>query len=229
MNIKNYYVILCVIMLVLLFFILNNDMCNKIYQLLKVFNDAANILSDIYYPTTQLFTIESLNIVGAFDNCITPEPDLISCIEVMKVKWLDYYKNISNIYLLGIIFYLCCKLVFLSDCLDLYYKCLGLSFDVAALIRDVMKLFYTLYDECAQYMVILLILILNKLPLYRKLQFADLVSVIRCYFKEQKITRFFVTPRPQGDMWQLSRVLEWVPVSRNPIKNPQGFTISQSV
>ena len=106
MNIKSYYVILCVIMLVLLFLILNNDMCSKIYQLLNFFNNVTNTLSGIYYHTINLSIIESLNIVGAFDNCITPEPDLISCIEVMKVKWLYYYKNIPNIYLLGIIFFI---------------------------------------------------------------------------------------------------------------------------
>ena len=38
-------------------------MGTKICQLLKVFNDATNTLSDIYYPTTNLFIIESLNIV----------------------------------------------------------------------------------------------------------------------------------------------------------------------
>ena len=35
-------------------------MCIKICQLLKVFNDATNILFGIYYPTTNLFIIESL-------------------------------------------------------------------------------------------------------------------------------------------------------------------------
>ena len=41
------------------------NMCTKIYQLLKVFNDATNTLSGIYYPITNLFMIEALNIVGA--------------------------------------------------------------------------------------------------------------------------------------------------------------------
>ena len=71
-------------------------MYTKICQLLKVFNDATNILPDIYYPTTNLFIIKSLNIVGIFDDCITQELDLIPYIEVMKVKWLDYYKKNSK-------------------------------------------------------------------------------------------------------------------------------------
>ena len=69
----------------------------------------------------------------------------------MKAKWLGYYKNISNIYLLRIIFYSCCKLDSLSDCLDIYYKYLGIPFDVHALIRNVRKLFYTLYNEYDKY------------------------------------------------------------------------------
>ena len=43
------------------------NMCTKICQLLKVFNDATNTLSGSYYPTTNLFMIETLNIVDTFD------------------------------------------------------------------------------------------------------------------------------------------------------------------
>ena len=46
-------------------------MCTKIFQLLKVFNDAINTLFDIYNPTTNLFIIDSFNIVGGFDDCIS--------------------------------------------------------------------------------------------------------------------------------------------------------------
>ena len=70
----------------------------------------------------------------------------------MKVKWLYYYKNIPNIYLLEIFFfYLHCKLDFFSDCLYIYYKCLCIPFDVPTLIRNDRKLFYTFYDEYAKY------------------------------------------------------------------------------
>ena len=43
------------------------NMCIKICQLLKVFNDTTNTLSGVYYPITNLFIIEALNIIGAFD------------------------------------------------------------------------------------------------------------------------------------------------------------------
>ena len=80
-------------MLVLLFFILNNGICILKFELLKVFNDATNILPDIYYPTTNLFIIKSLNIVGAFDDCMSQKPNLVSFIQVMKSKWLNYIKT----------------------------------------------------------------------------------------------------------------------------------------
>ena len=124
-------------MLILLFFCPQQlYMYAKIYQLLKVFNDVSNTWSDIYYSTTNLFIIESLNSVGAFDDCITQEPELISYIQVMKSKWLDYYQNISIIYLIRIIFDSYYKLNYLSDCLKTYYKYLALTIDVSTLIRD---------------------------------------------------------------------------------------------
>ena len=80
------------------------NMCTKISQLLKVFNDVTNTLFDVYYRTTNLFVIEALNIVGAFDEYMSQELELKTCIDVMKSKWLDDYTNISIIYLLELIF-----------------------------------------------------------------------------------------------------------------------------
>ena len=58
------------------------------------------LLIFIYFPPSNLFIIENLNIVGAFDECMTQKLELVSCIEVMKSKWLNYYQNILIIYLL---------------------------------------------------------------------------------------------------------------------------------
>ena len=65
---------------------------------------STNTLFGIYYPISNLFIIKSLNIVSTFDNCMSLELDLVPCIKVMKSKWFDYYLNIPNTYLLGIIF-----------------------------------------------------------------------------------------------------------------------------
>ena len=71
MNIKSYYVVLYNIMLVILFFYIQQwNICTKNYQFLKDFNDTTNNLSNIYDPTTHLFTVESITIIGAFEMCV---------------------------------------------------------------------------------------------------------------------------------------------------------------
>ena len=106
------------------------NMCTKICQLLKVLNNATNTLFGVYQPTTNLFIIETLNIVGVFDECMSQDLELKSCIDVMKSKWLDYYANIPIIYLLRLIFDLRCKLDFLTMCLENYYSFLeGVWYD----------------------------------------------------------------------------------------------------
>ena len=37
------------------------------------------------------------------------------------------------------------------DCLETYYKCLTLTIDIHALVRDVRQLFYSLYDGYAKF------------------------------------------------------------------------------
>ena len=90
-------------------------MCTNICQLLKVFNDTTTTLSGVYYPTTNLFIIKTLNIVGVLYDCMSQKKELKSCIEVMKAKWCNYYANIPIIYLLGIIFDPRCKLDMMVD------------------------------------------------------------------------------------------------------------------
>ena len=53
--------------------------------------------------------------------------------------------------MLGIIFDIHCKLDYFFYCLKTYYKCLALTFDILALVKDVRKLFYSLYDEYAKF------------------------------------------------------------------------------
>ena len=122
-------------------------MCTKICQLLKVFNDATNTLCGVCYRTTNLFMIEALNIVGAFDECMSQELELKACIDVMKSKWLDYYANIPIIYLLGLIFDPHCKLDMMATYLKNYYSFLELVVDAPSLVSHVKSTFYSLYDE----------------------------------------------------------------------------------
>ena len=78
-------------------------MCLKYYQLLKFFNNTIESLSGVFYLTTHLFLNESIYIIGTFEECVVKESELIPCIEVMKFKWLEYYKTIPNIYLLVLV------------------------------------------------------------------------------------------------------------------------------
>ena len=94
--------------------------------------------------------IESINIVGTFEECVE-ELELVSCIEVIKSKWLEYYKTIPTIYLLTLIFFLHCKIENLAEYLDGYYKYLGLTLDVSTFMKDTKKLFFELYDEYGKY------------------------------------------------------------------------------
>ncbi|KAK2634305.1 hypothetical protein Ddye_029097 [Dipteronia dyeriana] len=59
------------------------DVCIKILELLRVFNDATNALSGIYYPTTHLFLVQSVNIAGAFSDCEL-DVQLSQCVAAMK-------------------------------------------------------------------------------------------------------------------------------------------------
>ena len=115
--------------------------------MLKGFNEATNNLSGIYYPTN-LFIIESINIVTTFSECATDE-QLCPRIDVMKLKWLDYYRYFSSIYLPALCFDPRCKVDSLNDYLKCYYECLGLEeeVDVGSYCTKIKSLFYQLYDE----------------------------------------------------------------------------------
>jgi len=61
------------------------DACIKILELLRVFKDATDALSGVYYPTTHLFLIQSVNIVGAIEDCEL-DVQLSPCVAAMKTK-----------------------------------------------------------------------------------------------------------------------------------------------
>ncbi|KAK0587083.1 hypothetical protein LWI29_017034 [Acer saccharum] len=67
----------------------------------------------------------------------------------MKQKWLNYYTDFPNIYLIGMVFDPRHKLQSLSYYLDGYYgkEGLNIEYDVEACCGRVKKLLYDLYDE----------------------------------------------------------------------------------
>ena len=98
------------------------DACVQILELLCVFNGATNALSGVYY-LTNLFLIQSVNIAGAFSECEF-DVQLRACVATMKTKWLQYYREIPNIYLLASCFDPRFKLECLQVYLTHYYESL---------------------------------------------------------------------------------------------------------
>ena len=80
----------------------------KFLDILKVFNDATLIFYGVYYHTAHLFLLESLNIVGTLDEHVeSNDPNdfiLFEAITGMKVKWLNYFREIPLLYLIAAIF-----------------------------------------------------------------------------------------------------------------------------
>ena len=105
------------------------NICHKILDCLKVFNDATYTLSGVYYPTTHLFIIECVNIAGVFEEYEDDE-QLGATIKAMKSKWLTYYKHIPFIYLVASIFDPRTKLEGVKDFLTMYYGCLHIEMDL---------------------------------------------------------------------------------------------------
>ena len=65
----------------------------------------------------------------------------------MKTKWVSYYGEILNIYLLAPCFDPHFKLECLQEYLSSYYKCLGLDVDVLHYCGSVKTLLYELYNK----------------------------------------------------------------------------------
>ena len=112
-----------------------------------------NIFSGVYYPTSNLFLVECLNIVGTLHEHAnsTNVNDLIlfEVINVMLKKWLNYYKNISLLYLVTIIFYPKFKLEGFKSGLQIYYEFLGIKneINVGKIIDDVKKDLIDLFND----------------------------------------------------------------------------------
>ena len=77
------------------------------------------------------------------------DPTIAEAVNAMKVKWLNYYSEFPDIYLIAMVFDPRCKLVNLSYYLNGYYgkECLNIEYDVDACCDRVNKILHDLYDE----------------------------------------------------------------------------------
>ncbi|KZV31018.1 hypothetical protein F511_18122 [Dorcoceras hygrometricum] len=76
------------------------NICTTICEILKVFSDATDQLSGVYYPTCHLVVTHLCNVACIFcEHLNSNEPPLIECIISMKTKWEKYFLNIPEIFL----------------------------------------------------------------------------------------------------------------------------------
>ena len=125
------------------------DICSKILNVLRNFNNATYTLSGVYYPTSHLFLNEAVNIIGALQEA---EQDILlqEAVSLMKTKWLNYYKIIPELFLVACFFDPRFKLDGVTDYLTLYYECLQLDeVNIPLTITNIMNLIKEIYAEYA--------------------------------------------------------------------------------
>ena len=132
------------------------DICENFLDILKVFNDANLIFSGVYYPTVHLFLLESLNIVGTLDEHVeSSDPNdsiFFEAITAMKVKWLNYFREIPLLYFIAAVFDPRFKLEGLSGGLQAYYGYLGILAEID-ITRIMTKLRNDLIDLFNDYII----------------------------------------------------------------------------
>ncbi|KZV58400.1 hypothetical protein F511_29755, partial [Dorcoceras hygrometricum] len=131
------------------------NICTTICEILKVFNDATDQLSGVYYPTCHLVVTHLCNVACIFSEHLNSnDPALIECIISMKTKWEKYYFNIPDIFLCAIVLDPRLKLDGLDELLTLYYDSLDpitdacpYSFMIILSVRNSLTEIYTEYNE----------------------------------------------------------------------------------
>ena len=119
---------------------------------MKNFNDATNILSGIYYPTSNIFLLTYLDIVGVLadpnDDDFDDTIDLTECIKSMRQKWIYYYKYILLFYLVAFVLDPRFKIEDLENVLQNYYKLLNdSSIIVSSIVDNVRRTLIELYND----------------------------------------------------------------------------------
>lgn len=76
------------------------DSCSSLMALLKIFKEATESLSGVYYPTSPLVIEHCVKIVLVFKSLIKI-PNLKACITEMKNKWLKYFFFIPDVFLVA--------------------------------------------------------------------------------------------------------------------------------
>lgn len=76
------------------------SVCSNLCEILKIFKEATEELSGVYYPTSCLVIDHCVKIAITF-NSFCRSQVLGSCIAKMREKWLKYFTNIPNVFLVA--------------------------------------------------------------------------------------------------------------------------------
>lgn len=130
------------------------DLCAKVMEIFKNFNDATYTFSNVYKPTSNLFIVEALNIAFALNEG-EKIYEIHEGIAHMKVKWLNYYKIIPDIFLVASVFDPRFKYDGLQEMLENYYDYLGLQNDYEIDVNNmIVRVKKHIHDLCSHYHVI---------------------------------------------------------------------------
>lgn len=102
------------------------NICTSICEILKVYNDASDQLSGVYYPTSHLVLTHCCNIACTFSEHINSSDEVLAqCMLAMKTKWEKYFLDIPEIFLCANVLDPRLKIDGVQDMLTLYYDSLN--------------------------------------------------------------------------------------------------------
>ena len=98
----------------------------EVMEVFKVFNDATYTFSLVYKPTSNLFCYTALNVAFALSDGLQVA-SISAAVGEMRLKWLQYYKIVPDVFLVAFVFDPRYKMIGLQKCLENYYNFLQIQ------------------------------------------------------------------------------------------------------
>lgn len=115
-------------------------------DVLKSFHNATNTFSLVYEPNIHLVIVECIKVVHAINEELDVS-EIKVVLDSMKVKWFSYFVEFPYIFGVACILDQALKLDGLSNLLNFYYQCLGVSYDVGSYVLKCRHLLEKLHDH----------------------------------------------------------------------------------
>lgn len=115
-------------------------------DILEIFNDATLTFSHVYKPTSSIFCCVALDVASALSEGYQI-PELSNVVAQMRLKWLQYYKVIPDIFLVAFVFDPRYKMSSLQQCLENYFPLLGVEDDIDCNVSHILSTTRSLLDE----------------------------------------------------------------------------------